>query len=489
MRILSENVVGISTILVLLPLLGAGLNMFIRHRWVGIFMGLFSSLATLIITLLAFLSLDPSVKSFQLVDLYPWISSWGVNLGFGIDHLNGVFLLLTALISVVVILLSIKTVKEKISSYLSMILLLEGIVMGYFLSTNLLEFFLFYEAMLIPAFLLIHRWGGERSGYASMKFLLYTFGFSSFLFVGVIAVYFVSKSFDFSVLYSVRMPADLQVLLFLSFLLAFAVKIPIFPLHGWLRDTYYEAPIPVTIYLSAVLGKMGIYGLLRVLPAFPVALANLGPWVVLLCLFSFVYAACLALSERDIKTMLSYMSLSHVGIITAGAFTNTLYGFEGAALQSFNHGILSAALFSVALILYTRTGSFAIDGYGALAKRAPWLVFFTCAFIMAIGGFPGLNYFNGELLLLGGIFFMSKILGALAILGVGIGVTYKAWFFYRVFLRKPGAELSRFVSDLRKVELAVFWVLLVVTIYLGLKPGFLIGELQNFFASIGGGRS
>lgn len=478
--------IEISTLLVLVPIFGAILIWSLKKDKLSIFIAISSVVLVLVIAFIGHINLDPLVKGFQFQASYKWIPSWNVNISFGLDHLNSPFVLLTAFITLISILLSVKTVKKNVSSYMAMFLLFEATVLGFFLSTNFLVFFFFYEAMLIPAVLLIHRWGGKNSYSASMKFLIYTFGFSIFLFISIIAVYVYAGGFDFDKLYSLKLSYQAKYLLFLGFFLAFAVKIPVVPLHGWLRDAYYESPMPVTIFLSAVLGKMGIYGLLRVTPAFSDILTSAGPWILFLCILSFVYASFLALSERDIKAMFAYMSLSHVGIITAGAFTGNIYGFQGSILQSINHGILAAALFYIADLLNRHTASFDGEKFGALSKRTPAMVFFTFACILAMGGFPGLNYFNGELMLLSGIFANNTIMGFFAIFGVALGVVYLAWFFYRVFLRKPGGSMSEEVKDLKGIDFLIFIVFFFIFIYLGLNPKFIIGALEPLVSVAGG---
>lgn len=475
---------GIELILII-PLIGAGLMLFLKDRFLSGIVSLISSILSFVIALSYYLDFDRTKVGFQFVSSYSWIPSWNLNFSLGFDHLNGPFVLLTSFITVTVVLLSIKTIKERLYSYMAFLLLLSCTVNAFFMSTNFLQFFFFYEAMLIPSVLLIQRWGGERASHAAIKFLLYTFGFSIFLFIAIIATYFYGGGFGFESLINLKLSSKPKLLLLFAFILAFFVKIPVIPLHGWLRDAYYEAPMPVTIFLSAVLGKMGIYGLIRVIPAFSDVLPTISHWIIALCLISFLYSAFLALSSRDMKVLFAYMSLSHVGIITAGVFTGNIYGYQGALLQSINHGILSAGLFYIAEILHRQTDSFDSEKFGALSKRVPVMTFFTFALIMAMAGFPGLNYFNGELLLLGGIFKENTLLGFFGVFGVALGVVYLAWFFYRVFLRKPGRELSYNVKDAVLWEAIVLALFFSLSIYLGLNPDFIISGMREI-VSLGG---
>lgn len=477
---------GQAYLVVLIPLLGAFFIVLFKNQSLQRFFAVLSSFLALIVSILQYISLDRTAKGFQLLWEYLWIPSWSLSLSFGFDELNAPFVLLTSFITLISVILSLRTIERNIGNYLALLLLLSASVNAYFLSTNFLFFFFFYEAMLIPSVLLIKLWGGRKASEAAMKFLIYTFGFSIFLFASILAVYLFGGGFSFDSLYNLRLTSESKMLVFMGFVLAFAVKIPIVPFHGWLRDAYYEAPMAITIFLSAVLGKMGIYGLIRVSPAFYQQISAYGDWLVGLCIFSFVYAAFLALFERDLKAMFAYMSLSHVGIIAAGVFTGNINGFQGSLLQSINHGILSAAFFYVAELLYRNTNSFEIERFGALSKKVPAMTFFAFAFLMAMGGFPGMNYFNGELLILSGIFSKNLVLGFASVFGVAVGVVYLAWYFYRVFLRKPGRELSSLVGDVKSWEFVIFSILFALSIYLGLNPDFILSGVREL--TLFGGR-
>ncbi|WP_297210714.1 MULTISPECIES: complex I subunit 4 family protein [Thermodesulfovibrio] len=477
---------GQAYLTVLIPLIGALVLVIVKNQSFQRAFAVLTSLLTLILSLFQYTSLDRANKGFQLLWEHLWIPSWNLSISFGFDELNAPFVLLTSFITLISVLLSLRTIENNIGKYLALLLLLSASVNAYFLSTNFLFFFFFYEAMLIPSVLLIKLWGGRKASEAAMKFLIYTFGFSIFLFASILAVYIFGGGFSFDSLYNLRLTSESKMLIFMGFVLAFAVKIPIVPFHGWLRDAYYEAPMAITIFLSAVLGKMGLYGLIRVSPAFYQQILAYGDWLVGLCIFSFVYAAFLALFERDLKAMFAYMSLSHVGIIAAGVFTGNILGFQGSLLQSINHGILSAAFFYVAELLYRNTKSFDVERFGALSKKVPAMTFFAFAYLMAMGGFPGMNYFNGELLLLSGIFNKNTLLGFIGVFGVAVGVVYLSWYFYRIFLRKPGKELSTLVRDVRSWELVIFSILFVLSIYLGLNPDFILSGVREL--TLFGGR-
>lgn len=464
---------------VLIPLIGATTIALVRNQSFQRIVALLSSFTTFVVCLIQYLNLERAKGSFQFLWEYIWIPSWNVSISFGFDEFNAPFVLLTCFITVISLILSLRTIERDVGRYLVLLLLLSASVNGFFLSTNFLLFFFFYEVMLIPSVLLIKLWGGKRASEAAMKFLLYTFGFSIFLFASVVAVYIFGGGFDFESLNRIKLSQESKMLIYLGFVLAFAVKIPIVPFHGWLRDTYYESPMAVTIFLSAVLGKMGLYGLIRVSPAFSQQLSVYGDWLIGLCVFSFIYAAFLALFEKDLKAMFAYMSLSHVGIIAAGAFTGNLFGLQGSLLQSINHGILSAAFFYLAELLHRNTNSFDVERFGALAKRVPAMTFFAFAFLMAMGGFPGMNYFNGELLLLSGIFNKNVFLGFISVIGVAVGVIYLSWYFYRVFLRKPGRDMSFAVTDVRSSEFVIFSVIFILTIFLGLNPDFILSGIRE----------
>lgn len=475
---------GVKLIL-LLPLIGAILVWMIRKRFLVNLVAISLSLFSFLIALFYYLNLDRTKREFQFIFSYRWISAWNLDFSVGFDHINAPFVLLTTLITTVAVVLSAKTIKEKLSSYMALLLLLSFFVNTFFMSTNFLQFFFFYEAMLIPSVLLIQRWGGRNAYEASLKFLLYTFGFSLFLFIAIIAVYFYGGGFRFDSLSQLSLTAQSKMLLFISFLLAFFVKIPIVPLHGWLREAYYEAPMPMTIFMSSVLSKMGVYGTLRIAPYFSDTVSLVSNWIIALCVFSFIYSAFVALTAKNTKIMFSYMSLSHIGMITAGVFTGNILGYQGTLLQSINHGLLSAGFFYIAELLQRQTQSFDSEKFGGLSKRVPALTFFTFALIMAMAGFPGLNYFNGELLLLSGIFKENIYLGFFSVFGVALGVLYLAWFFYRVFLRKPAAEMSYYVKDVSSWEFLILLLFFLISIYLGLNPDFVLLGLKNII-SFGG---
>lgn len=470
--------IGIEFLLII-SLLGITLLLFLKNRVLINFLSLSLSLLSFITALTYYLNMSRTLKNFHFLLSYEWIPAWKVSFSIGLDHINAPFILLNTFITFVAVVLSTKTVKERISSYMSLLLLLSFFVNSLFLSTNLLQFFFFYEAMLIPSVLLILRWGGQNSSQAAFKFLLYTFSLSIFLFISILATYFYGGGFEFESLANLKLSNQGRLLILLGFIIAFFVKIPIIPLHGWLKDAYYESPMPVTVYLSSVLGKMGIYGILRVIPYFGDILPQISQWMIGLCLISFVYSAFLALSVKDIKLMFAYMSLSHVGMITAGVFTGNIMGYQGSLLQSINHGILSAGLFYIAELIHRNTGSFDSEKFGALSKRIPAITFFTFSLIMAMGGFPGLNYFTGELLILSGLFRENIYLGFFSLIGVALGVVYLSWFFYRVFLRKPAGELSNYMKDVVSWELMILAVFFMISIYLGLVPDFILSGIRE----------
>ncbi len=472
--------IHIISFLILFPLLGAIIiafmkkGDFIREVAVG------TSFLNLLFSFIVILNFDKDSLSFQMLETYAWFPQWSINLSFGVDGISVAFVLLITLITFLVILLSWNQVKEKVSAYYINILILEAILLGLFTSTNLIQFFIFWEASLIPLFLLIGIWGGENKRHAAFKFLLFTFGGSIFMFVAIIALYFLgSGSFELDKLSNIELSSHTESLLFWAFIIAFGAKIPLFPLHTWLPDTYTEAPTPITILLSALLAKMGSYGLVRIaLPIFPKASHLYADFIMLLALITILYGAYCVIAQKEMKRLIAYSSMSHMGFIVLGIFSLNTNGIEGSVMQMINHALITGGLFMCVGVFQERALTLNINDHGHLTVRVPLFVTVFTVLALAGSGFPGLNYFVGELLVLSGTFKASLTYGSIAIFGVLLGVFYMCWLYYRLILKKQDVSV-RFVRDLSVREAVMFIPLIILTVYLGVQPQALLSYFHS----------
>src|SRR5712692_6913119 len=442
-------------IITFLPLLGGIAILFIPKQYVGAMrwtafavacVNVFQALALM----LTYSQANPTTASpvigsapngtFLYSELIPWIPSLGINYSLGVDGISLLLVVLTTLLTLVCIGASFR-VEQKVKNYMAFMLLLETGIIGVFLSTNLFLFYIFWEVMLIPAYFLVGSWGGERRIYAAFKFVLYTSVGSLLMLAGIIALGYYhqqaaagcSYTLDLATLLSrtdssghvCTIGSGVQTWLLLAFAAAFAVKIPFVPLHSWLPDAYSEAPAPVTVMLAGAMSKTGAYGFLRFcLPLFPNAVQTLAPLFDTLAVVGILYCALLALVQTDIKRLLGYSSISHLGIVMLGMFAFNAQGVEGSVLQMVNHGITTAALFLIVGLIETRTGTRNIRDFGGLARRVPVLASVMLIAVLSSLGLPGLNSFAGEFLALLGVFRNSAILG---VLGTAV-VVPAAWY-------------------------------------------------------------
>ncbi|MHB8596026.1 MAG: complex I subunit 4 family protein [Ktedonobacteraceae bacterium] len=423
-------------------------------------------------------------STFLFNEKVTWISSLGINYSLGVDGISLLLVVLTALLTLVCIGASFR-IETKVKYYMAFMLLLETGIIGVFLSTNLFLFYIFWEVMLIPAYFLVGSWGGERRIYAAFKFVLYTSVGSLLMLAGIIALGYYhqqavggSYTLDLATLLSGGLSSNIQIWLLLAFAAAFAVKVPLIPFHSWLPDTYSEAPAPVTALLAGAMSKAGAYGLLRFcLQLFPQAAHTLAPLFSTLAVIGILYCAVLALVQTDLKRLLGYSSISHLGIIVLGIFAFNIQGVEGSVLQMVNHGITTAALFLIVGFIELRTGTRRISDFGGLAVRIPVLA--TVMLIAALSslGMPGLNSFAGEFITLLGVFRSSAIFG---VLGTAV-VVPAAWYMIRFFqgvMEEPLKSTGVVAAALRKGTLNDMGIgeflpllpLLLLIFYIGFQP-------------------
>jgi NADH-quinone oxidoreductase subunit M len=479
-----------------LPLVGAAAILLFTER-LARWMALATTLTTLAVSAPLYLRFDKTSSALQFVEAVRWIPSWNVVYGMGVDGISLPFIFLAAVLSVLCVGASWTAVQTRVREFYAALLVAETAMIGLFASTNLFLFYVFWELMLVPMFLLIGVWGGPGRIYAAVKFLLFTLAGSVLMLVGLIALLHASGTLDFQALAqtTLRLSPTMQAWLFVAFSAAFAVKVPMFPVHTWLPDAHTEAPTAGSVILAGILLKMGGYGLLRIaLPILPDAVQLFLKPMLGLSAIAIVYGAYVTLVQTDVKRLIAYSSISHMGFVTLGIFTLNRSGLEGAILQMINHGIVTGALFLCVGMIYERTHTREIVDYGGLSTIAPVYSTFLALFCLAAAGFPGLNSFVGEFLIIGGAFRTWPWLGAMAVWGVALGTTYILWLYYRVAMGEANPGLRGLRLDLNAREVATLAPLALLALVIGLYPesvlGFLrvsVEQLLGTVAASGGG--
>jgi NADH-quinone oxidoreductase subunit M len=462
----------LSTI-IFLPVLGALLLTLIPRsqesliKWAA----LICALLTFILSLPLFINFDKTTYKMQFVERHDWISAWNIKYYLGVDGISLLLVLLTTVSSILCILISWNSIKIKVKEFYISILLTCGAIAGVFSSLDLFLFYIFWEAMLIPMYLIIGVWGGPNRLYATIKFILYTLVGSVLMLVGIIFLYFhAGRTFDILELTTKTYPYNIQFWLFWAFFAAFAVKVPMFPVHTWLPDAHTEAPTAGSVILAAILIKMGAYGFLRFsIPLFPEATKALVPVMLTLSVIAIIYAGLVCLVQKDLKRLIAYSSVSHMGFITLGIFALNSQGIEGGIIQMINHGVVTGALFMCVGIVYDRTHTRKIADYGGLATPMPIYAAFFMVFTLAAVGLPGTNGFIGEFLTLLGGFTANKLAGVLAASGVIIGAGYMLWLYQRVFFMKINEKVVG-LPDMDLRELVALAPLVVLVFWIGTYP-------------------
>ena len=419
---------------------------------------------------------DKSLATMQFVERYNWIESWGVQYYIGVDGISILMLFLTIVLSTISVLASFSYIKKRQREFYLSMLILESAMLGVFVALDFFLFYIFWEAMLIPMYLIIGVWGGENRIYAAIKFFVYTLAGSLFMLIAIIAIYlkysdmFGEKTFDIIKLSATVFPYHFQFFIFLAFLFAFAIKVPMFPLHTWLPDAHVEAPTAGSVILAGVLLKMGTYGFLRIaLPVAPLAAVKFVPLIAILSVIAIVYGALMALVQKDIKKLVAYSSVSHMGFVTLGIYALNKAGVEGGILQMFNHGIITGALFLLVGIIYERTHTRQIADYGGIAVRVP--VYATIFMIFTFGsvGLPGMGAFVGEFLVLMGSFMAFSNYAIIATTGIILSAFYMLWVYQRVFFHKFNEKLHN-LTDMNIREWIYMIPLIVIVFWVGIYP-------------------
>ena len=468
------------TVITFLPLAGALLILLMRNNVLIKWIALLTTVATFIVSLPIYTQFDKTTYKMQFVEVHPWIPAWNLNYTVGVDGISVLFIILVTILSTLCVSASWKAIQEKTKEFFISLLIMETAMIGVFVSLNIFLFYLFWELTLIPMFLLIGIWGGSNRIYATIKFVLFTLAGSVLMLVGIIVLYYAGgKTFDILTLSSASYPHHLQLWLFFAFFSAFAVKMPMFPIHTWLPDAHTEAPTAGSVILAGVLLKMGAYGFLRFsLPMFPYAVKLLFLPLLVLSVTAIIYGAYVTLMQNDMKRLIAYSSVSHMGFVTLGIFTLNQNGIEGGMLQMINHGVITGALFLCVGMIYERTHTRMIDDYGGLSKTVPIYVVFFTIFTLAAIGFPGMNAFIGEFLIISGAFKANMVIAAFSILGVVLGVTYMVWLYYRIVLNEINPTTKSQLSDLDFREITTLIPLVILVFFIGLQPGVLLSYMH-----------
>jgi NADH-quinone oxidoreductase subunit M len=443
-------------------------------------------------TLLILMRYDPGVPGLQLVDRFDWIPSWGIQYFLAVDGLSILMVLLTSFISMLAIASTWNAIHTQVKQFYIFTLLLEMGMMGVFLAQDLFLFYIFWEFTLVPMYFLIGIWGGARRVYASIKFFLYTMAASLLMLLAILYMGITNGTFALPDLIAGRAAfAGAQNLLFLGFFLAFAVKVPIFPFHSWLPDAHTEAPTAGSIILAGVLLKMGTYGLIRFnLPLFPEASYTFAPYIAVLAIIGIIYGAIVSFAQKDVKKLVAYSSISHLGFVTLGIFALNEAGLQGAILQGVNHGLSTGALFFLVGVLYEQTHTRDMAAYGGVWKIMPVFSVLSLIVVLSSMGLPGLNGFVGEFtILLGSMGAESLaprpwIFTAFATTGVILAAVYLLWMFQRVFMGPAETPQVKGLREMNRGELAIMLSFLLFIFWIGIAPSLYFRLMDSSVAAL-----
>ena len=433
---------------------------------------LVTTLLTFVISLVLWARFDPTKAGFQFEEKAAWVPALGIGYHVGIDGISLFFVLLSTLLTPICILASWESIHVRVKEYMVAFLVLETFMVGMFTALDLALFYVFFEGVLIPMFLIIGVWGGPRRVYAAFKFFLYTLLGSVLMLLAIIAIYWQLGTTDLVVaMERLQLPFSWQCYLWLAFFASFAVKVPMWPVHTWLPDAHVEAPTAGSVILAGVLLKMGGYGFLRLsIPLLPEATQYFAPLVFFLSCVAVVYTSLVALVQEDMKKLIAYSSVAHMGYVTIGAFVLNMQGVQGSIFQMLSHGIVSAALFLCVGVVYDRLHTREIAAYGGLVKRMPRYAFTFLFFTLASVGLPGLSGFVGEFLVLLGAFKVNTWVAFFAATGLILGAAYALWLYRQIVFGELTKEKLKTMLDMNRREIVVFLPLVLLTLWMGIYP-------------------
>ncbi len=473
----------ILSLLTFLPLIGALFILLIRGdkkvadrnaRWAA----LYTSVFTFLLSLYLLSGFDGTSAAFQFTEKVTWLPSLNISYHMGVDGISLFFVILATFLTPICILASWHAIETRVKEYMIAFLVLETFMIGTFCALDAVLFYVFFEGVLIPMFLIIGVWGGPRKIYSAFKFFLYTLLGSVLMLVALLTLYFQTGTTDIPMLMENPVTRDIQLWLWLAFFASFAVKMPMWPVHTWLPDAHVEAPTAGSVILAGVLLKMGGYGFLRFsLPIFPEATEFFAPMVFWLSVIAIIYTSLVALVQEDMKKLIAYSSVAHMGFVTLGIFTLTTQGMEGAVFQMLSHGLISAALFLCVGVVYDRLHTRDMSRYGGLVKNMPKYAVIFMIFMLGSVGLPGTSGFVGEFLSLLGAYQVDKIVAAFATTGLILGAAYMLVLYRRVVFGEQVNKDAAAMPDLDKREIAIFVPLVVLVIWLGVQPSLIMAPI------------
>jgi NADH-quinone oxidoreductase subunit M len=478
------------TLVTFLPLVGVAAIMILRGeagdvarnaRWIA----LWTSLVDLVLALIIWAAFDPTTAEFQFVEQAAWLPQFNIGYQMGVDGISLFFVVLSAFLTPICVVASWTSITVRVKEYMIAFLALETLMIGMFCALDFVLFYMFFEGVLIPMFLIIGVWGGPRRVYAAFKFFLYTLLGSVLMLLAIIAIYFQVGSTDVVAALNTNFPPEIQKWLWLAFFASFAVKVPMWPVHTWLPDAHVEAPTAGSVILAGVLLKMGGYGFIRFsLPLFPDASAYFTPLVYVLSVVAIIYTSLVALAQEDMKKLIAYSSVAHMGIVTMGIFTVTNEGLQGAMIQMLSHGVVSAALFLCVGVVYDRLHTREIARYGGVVHNMPKYALVFMVFLLASIGLPGTSGFVGEFLSLIGAFQVNTWVAFFATTGMILGAVYMLYLYRRVVFGVITRDDVRAMLDLNWREIVVFVPMLAVVLWMGIYPGSFLKPIQPSIANL-----